>query len=419
MSDKLDNKFVYVHNRLFKILNSHYELRTALKRKKLSSSIKCFIINTLFDYKNGRDKVGITLRESSYSKKIIINGKAYPNTISFTYTKMVFDYLHKFGYIDLHTGGVTKYGVHKGRWQPIEVENSFIVLGERLKDLYDSVEYTPKDAFEKLENTIIVKVNGEPATFRFNEKLKLVNTMLDSYNSLSIQSKVESDQGLHDTQIYKIYTDKTYCNYGRNHMSGLGIQQLTKQQRMNLIINDKETVVYDYSCFEPSIAYTLNGETMPEDCYSIDLEGYDKETLRSIAKKCLLIMLNINSSSWEDLRASCNYMLKTDFNVHQLFKEGKIPERVDVAVICDELEKLHQPIENFMYGNAKDDTAYIGSLIADYITDYFSQRGILCLSVFDEFIIEEEYDQELAKVMVNAYEFVCGTAKNCRIKKEK
>ena len=89
MTDKLDNNLIHLHNKLFNIVNGYHKLPTALKRKKLSSSIKCFIINTLPNYKNGRDKVGITLEKNSYSKKIIIRGKAYNNPISYTYTKLL------------------------------------------------------------------------------------------------------------------------------------------------------------------------------------------------------------------------------------------------------------------------------------------------------------------------------------------
>lgn len=408
-----------IEDNLFNDYTKNYCLSTVTKRSSMRKAIKCFIRNTYDKHKRGIDKVGITLDRNSYSNPIITNGISSKPEVSYTYTKKLFDFLVDFGYVDIIKGGVTSYGIHKGRWCALETTNSFLVMNPKLQDLYDTVNYQTESQLKQRENVVIVKVKGKETTFRMMGKLKHTKRNLDTYNSVSVKSTVKSVKGFHDTQIYKIYLDKTYNLYGRNHMSSEGIQQLSKEDRRSLVIDEEDTVIYDYGSFEPSIAYTLNGEVMPEDCYKIELDGYDEETLRKISKKCLLVMLNIRSTAWEDLRATCNHVLSKEMDIPKLVRQGLIPERIDVSTICSELSKLHEPISNFMCGRAMTDTTYVGSLICDYVTDYFAQRDILVLSVFDEFIIQEKYDDLLPEVMKNAYEFVCGSVTNCKIRKEK
>ncbi len=100
-------------------------------------------------------------------------------------------------------------------------------------------------------------------------------------------------------------------------------------------------------------------------------------------------------------------------------KKGLTPERIDVMTICELVDERNYPIRDFFYGKQEVDVTYIGSLISDYIIDYFTQRDIVVLSVFDEFIIEEQHEEELVRVMKNAYAFVCDNETNCKIVKEK
>ena len=55
----------------------------------------------------------------------------------------------------------------------------------------------------------------------------------------------------------------------------------------------------------------------------------------------------------------------------------------------------------------------------DFIINYFTQRGILVLPVFDEVIIEMEHEDKLKEVMEMAYQSVLGFTDNCTIVKEK
>jgi hypothetical protein len=201
-------------------------------------------------------------------------------------------------------------------------------------------------------------------------------------------------------------------------MNGEGIQHLTKEERKTIEIGGNKTCIFDYKCFEPSIAYTLNGVKMPEDPYSITLDGYDNKTLREIAKKCFLVMLNIQESNRDSLRSACNAVIAEDFNIANLHEKGLVPERVDVIKICDLLDEKNYHIREYFYGNAPVQLMYMGSLIDDYITDYFSQRKILVLSVFDEFIIEDKYKDMLQDVMYRAYEIVLGSSMNCKVVEE-
>ncbi len=118
--------------------------------------------------------------------------------------------------------------------------------------------------------------------------------------------------------------------------------------------------------------------------------------------------------------STLNSMVSVEFDIDKLYREGKIPDkRIDVKDVVDKLETKHYLIRHMFYGQHHTHPSYIGSLIADYITEYFTQRGVLVLSVFDEFIIQEQYDKELEEVMFRAFDAVLGCHKNCAVVKEK
>tara|TARA_B100001105_G_scaffold254924_1_gene252211 strand:- start:1253 stop:2521 length:1269 start_codon:yes stop_codon:yes gene_type:complete len=396
-------------------LKENYVNVTNHKQDLAKKVVSSFILNSYYPSLTGRDKFGITLDESNYSRSVIVNGKDTKRKISYTYTLSLFDFLQMKGYVEMFKGGVTDYGFVHGKWQPTEKENSFIVMQEKLLNLYATVSGVTKS---KKDNVLIVRdENGIDITFRMNEKLRTAKTCTDRYNELSCNSEVYFEGSKRDVQTHKVYLGKTYNKGGRNHMSGEGIQHLSSEDRKKVTINGNPTVVYDYGSYEPSLAYSMCGEVMPEDPYQIELDGYDPKTLRSIAKKCFIIMLNIRSKT--TLKNTCNQMIEREFDVEELTAKGKVPQRIDVLTICNVLEEKNYLIKEMFYGNSDKETCHAGSLVCDYITDYFAQRGILVLSVFDEFIIEEQHEETLVRVMREGYNWVMGSNKNVRIKKEK
>ncbi len=201
-------------------------------------------------------------------------------------------------------------------------------------------------------------------------------------------------------------------------MTDNGIQNLTKQERMDLTINSNDTVIYDFKSFEPSIAYSVNQELMKDDPYQLDWECYDKATLRKLGKCALTVMLYAQDK--ETSIAAINYRISEDFDIDAMYSEGLIPSPcIPVKRLVEALEEKNNIIMNLMYNPEAHNLSNLGSQIMDYIINYFTQRGICVLPVFDEVIIEVEHEARLKDVMELAYSSVLGFTDNMHIVKEK
>lgn len=389
------------------------------KRLLTKGAVSCFLLNTYYRTLKNITRMGITLNKNHYSNTAIVNGRSVNRKVSYRYTRLLFDALQYYGYINLVKGGVDEWGMVSGKWQPVTFTNGYVELQPKLIELYSNYHHQPKEEDRVRKNVIIIRDDkGCDVTFKMNDKLRTSKTMLDGYNLLSINYDVGNGSRNFDVQMFKVFNGKTYDKGGRNHMSGEGIQNLSKEERMKLTIDKKETVIYDYSSFEPSIAYSMCQEVMNGDPYIVNLEGYDPKVSRKICKLFLLIMFNLKNE--KGLYSTLNEAVRNEFDVNKLYQQGKIPDkRIDVRDIIDKIENKHYLIRHMFYGNFHTQPSYVGSLIADYITDYFTQRGVLVLSVYDEFIIQKEYENELKDVMYRAYNHVLGFTDNCNIRKEK
>ncbi|AUR93476.1 hypothetical protein NVP1187O_163 [Vibrio phage 1.187.O._10N.286.49.F1] len=405
-------------NIVYNYLNSSNVKITQNKRLLIKGAVACFLLNTFCKVKKGINLCGITLNRNHYSQCPIVNGVKINRKVSYQYTRVVFDALVSHSMIVLNKGGVQEYGVLEGKWQAISFTNGFVEIKKPLLRMYDCYEsLTSEESVRK--NVVIVRDGkGIDIPYKGNAKTRIDKGILIPYNVLSIEQIVENGDRIFDVQMYKVYNGNTFQKGARNYMSGEGIQNLSSDERHKLTINGCQTVIYDYKAFEPSIAYSMSNEVMEGDPYTINIDGYCPVLLRKLCKSFLLVMMNIKDR--KNLKTSLNSLISSEFNVNTLYKEGKIPDkRIDINTIVDKIETKHYLIKHMFYDNHHTHPSYLGSLIADYITDYFTQRGVLVLSVFDEFIIQEEYDQELKEVMFRAYETILGQSSNCNVRKEK
>lgn len=427
MKTNIDRGLIKVKNIIVKEFTLHlldsniYKNITVSRKVLITDVVSCFIYNTFRDVCCNRLKSLLTLDKNNYNK-VIINGSARKVKVNYRLTILLIQYLKDSSYISVTKGGKDY------EWSPnrglicIESAPTYAVFNDKLKDLYKPYRYLWKKSTR--ENVIISRDEDKiDVTFKMTPYLKGVKEYLDGWNILSLETDIRKDDAVnnkvkrYDIQLYKVFNNRNFRNGGRCIMEG-GIQQLSKEERLLLTINGKQTVVYDYTAFEPSIAYSLEGELLVGDPYSITLEGYDSEILRGVCKTALLIMLYADSN--EQARSAICSEVYESFNVDRLYAEGKIPEpRIPVKKIVHLLEEKHSVIYDYFYRKSSTDLSNIGSQIMDYVLEYFMQRGVLVLPVFDEVIIEEDQDDLVVEVMKDAYVSVCGFADNCRITKEK
>lgn len=398
----------------------HYDLRVTDKRREKSlNTIRCWLLNSYHKSRRGNYRFDITLRKGNFSQAVIVNGRTSNRKISYTYTKYLIEFLYHNDYIEVYKGGLKSEGVwhysENKKWVP-EVEASYITMNEKLIKLYENFSIDSSDDY--LKNVIRLRnKSGKGVTFKMNPHKREVKVYLQEYNKSSLNHKITLDDKMFDVQSYKVYNE-TLTKGGRTYMSG-SIQGLSGHSRGNLQIDGKDVVRLDYKGFEPNCCYEILGEYNDlRDPYAIELDFIDKSFHRSLIKKALLIMFN--TRSYEDAYNALTYYFKKSYDSESLYKSGKsnLPF-MPVEVILSTIEEHHYKIRDKFYCSYGDELQYVGSLINDYVMNYFLQNtDVLVLQVFDEFIIQEDMEQEMRKVMKQAFEMVFGSSQNCLIKRE-
>ena len=392
---------------------------TKSRTEKSLDVIRCWILNSYNKCIRGNYRIGITLKESNFSQAIIVNGRTTNKKISYTYTKHLLEFLYFNDYIEIYKGGLKPHGTwcynENLKWTP-EVEPSYISMNEKLINFYNKFKVDSSEDY--LKNVIRLRNKaGKGVTFKMNPHKREVKEYLQEYNKISLKHSITLDDKVFDVQSYKVY-NQTLTKGGRTYMSG-SIQGLSGNSRAKLQIDGKDVVRLDYKGFEPNCCYELLGEYNDlRDPYDIKLDFIEESFQRGLIKKALLIMFN--TRSYEDAYNALTYYYKKSYDSETLYKKGKsnLPF-MPVKIILSAIEEAHYKISDKFYCSYGDELQYAGGLINDYVMNYFLQNtDILVLQVFDEFIIQEDMEQEMRKIMKQAFEMVFGSSQNCLIKRE-
>lgn len=390
--------------------------------KGIDHIVSCLINNSIDTVLRGNDKVYISLNKNTYNY-IIENGIRVNIPFSYKCFILVLSAMESLGYIKVEKGGrVYKYD-HKSKLTTgnglivDSVTYSYAVLLDKFKNILpDTIDIK----FRKIDNVITLrdmdKVNLE---FSMPKHIKVKKKSLDSYNISARNSNIRDNKGFsYDCQIRKIF-NSSFKVGGRSYMSEQGIQSLTKEERMTLTIDDRDTVIYDFVAFETTIAYTLAGIKLEGDPYSkYILDGYPDELSRDINKMMLNVLFNVTED--DDVAGIVGYHLSQKYDIDKLYKDGLIPDPViPLRNLLIRYEDAYDEIYDFFYCGSENELSRIGSEIMDYIIDFFNQRGDIVLPVFDEVICPEGLEDELLVAMRLGWKHVLGTEMNFNIRKEK
>ena len=390
---------------------------TQNKRELAKKAVGCLLLNTYESYLRGKTFSYVSLNNNVFSKGVIINGKRSKRKVSRQYFYSLLDFLQFEDYITLVKGEVKEYTYENGYFEILEAESTKVTFNTRIQKLYHSHKHHWVQ--DRLVNVMIMKdSNKKSITYNTTVVEREVKEYLDLYNEFSLSKKVTVRGKRYDVQIYKVYNNSSFNQGARSYMKD-SIQHLSKQDRLDMMIEDKPVCVYDYKGFEPSLIYSMEQEVMEcEDPYKIEMKGYDEKVLRKLTKIGLLIMLN--SKSEEEAISAFNLAIAEDFKPNKLYLEDKIPsEFIHTKIILQKLEKLHHLISHRFYKNFGGEVQYVGSLINDFVVSYMMQNyKVLVVQTHDEFACDKDYHKELYKAMQLGFEHVFGNDKNCKIVRE-
>lgn len=413
VSDKLDGFFTYL------IGKEYIKSKTNSRIKIASIASGVFIHNCYLRSKTNNRTVTLTLDKNSYNRAYIKNGVEGKVKVSYQYTKWFMEYLCDSNLGSIEIGGLEFESYRRGNnymYKIIDKHTSTFTMDNSLYEAMTNISSSIK--FNPIDNVIILRdINGKDTTMKMDVYRKGMKKCLSEYNKQCANVTVVDPLTNKDylLQLQKIYN--TDFDHG-GRIYDMGIQILPKNIRKRLVIDGKETCIYDYKAFETSLIYSVQGEDLTSDPYQLHIEGYDNKILREVGK---MIMTRIYySKDRKELQHTVNRDIENDFNLEKMVDQGKIPEkRIPVGYMIEMLEDKHECIMEHFYKKGID-PSNLGSLVMDYIVDYMLQNHkCFVVPVFDEVIVDAEYEYEVLKVMKEAFNRVVGSVDNCNIVKEK
>ena len=379
-----------------------------VSKDKANECLRLFLYNCIVASKC-HNTFAMSLREETYSKSPIRNGRSLRKKCSFTYTKKVLDFFTELGLISYEKGGIDEWNSR----EDFTTKPTIVTVSHTIADQCNSIEISEKT---HLQINCLILRDSDKNDIKFSQgvyqKEKIV--MLNKYNLRAIKTEITKDKktGNYLLQLRKIYNED-FAHGGR--LYDLSVQSMSKKERKLLKINGENVRLLDYKSFETSIAYTLCDTKMQGDPYTIDFEEYHPDIVRTV---CKLIMTRIyNCNNKKTLSYLVNEYIHDNFDLEKLLEEGKIPEkRIPVGLFIDILEDKHDAISEMFYNRSGDNLQYIGSEIMDYVIEKVMQNHLeVVIPVFDEVVCPESIVDRVECYMKDAFDSVLEDSTNCKI----
>lgn len=264
--------------------------------------------------------------------------------------------------------------------------------GERAKlSEYDDTPETVKMRHELVAyNTLLadtfidIPTLDEPWTTRLDERGKEVRVQMDHHHHFVRRIFSRGDWG---------------CN-GRFY--GPWWQQIGKELRSQIFINDTPTVEVDFKGLHVAILSAQQGVAVEGDPYALPegvVPGTPATLQRTLVKKLVLTALNAQSKS----------------AAFASFREGFPNGHMAKGLTNKELEALltaftarHPHLEGSLCADLGIRLMNTDGKIAEFIHRWFTRRGVPVLSVHDSFIVDYTRVEELKRVMGVASKYFAG-----------
>jgi hypothetical protein len=403
---------------------------TKHKTELASNAVGCLVLNVVFRLRFGKKTIAIPRKWSVYSLPLVYNCTKINRSISYTYTMLLCDFLIQH-YQCLYNEGYCKFEIDKADYKEqkkkgvespkaklllTDKQSSFFELSDEFLDLFSNVSIKPTEI-----NLSVIEVrdsDGNPISKKLTPKQKQVMEVLSLLNLKYRTNQIMLDGERLDFQIKKIYNESSYKMGGRNYMIGADAgKAMKKDNRLYITINDEPCVELDYKSFMPSVMADLSGVTFSEtfDPYRIQMDGYEPELLRDIAKRGLLALMNTDNMKAAQYALS-SILSEKEWRdkINKASKRGMWPEGRIVHTIIEKLLERNPYIAEQCNKHSALQYQNIESEITDIVVEMVLQEGYIIIPLHDSFIVPVSAENFTKFAMQKAYELVVG-GNNCRI----
>lgn len=236
--------------------------------------------------------------------------------------------------------------------------------------------------------------------------LKAGSDVLERYNQLLQLSDVRVGNDAlwpWEKGIRRIFRDKDCTSDGR-HSGGIW-QTLSGEARAKIRINGLEVSEIDIKSTHPLIAYALMNKDLTMmavtgfDPYHLkELNGLNPKPIRKLLKTIVLMMF---SSTKLNVKQAVQAEINKSPSLSKTWRALK-DKGFGLDRLIDLLNRKHIFIQKFFFTESWKTFNFYESNVAQRVIEYFTNKGILVLSVYDSFIVQKQYQEELKQVLAKA-----------------
>ena len=290
-------------------------------------------------------------------------------------------------------------------------------------DTNRKIEYSDKDLPED-ELALLDTLRGQLTAY--NKLLKHTLIDIPNYTSSTFTRTISKGRNAGRQQTISIGPDNKFVvrvfNEGlEGHWKRGGRfyrgwwQQIDKEDRSKIYINDQPTLEVDFKAFHPNLLSNELGVRLSDDPYDLGALLLPdvittKEQQRDYVK--LLVLMGINADS--------------DKKAFQAFRNDDRNDKIANSLIDIQLGTLldafidkHPQFDGILNTGQALRLMNIDSQIANMVLDHFTNKDIPVLCIHDSFIIQYEGEPELRRILDQATHQVTNYTINHDIKNER
>ena len=192
-------------------------------------------------------------------------------------------------------------------------------------------------------------------------------------------------------------------------------QQIDKEDRSKIYINDQPTLEVDFKAFHPNLLSNELGVRLADDPYDLgELVLPDVVTTREQQRAYvkLLVLMGINADS--DKKAFQAFR-----NDDQNDKVANSLTNIQLGKLLDAFIDKHPQFDGILNTGQALRLMNIDSQIANLVIDHFTQKDIPVLCIHDSFIMQHDKEPELRRILDQATHQVTNYTINHDIKNDR
>jgi len=250
------------------------------------------------------------------------------------------------------------------------------------------------------------------------EQIKKMRRVLEEYNALLNRSHIDVcsleepyldrviTKGIRAGDTIRVHIDhrNTFVKRVFNNSSwelggrfyGGWWQQIDKDLRTDIMINDTPTLEIDYKSMHVTLLMAAIGQKSNFDPYTLSKTVFPKRNdfdQRSAVKQLVLMAINAND------RKTAFAAFRNDQSAGHSFKSLT---NLELAQLLEAFIKQYPRLEMFLCSGKGLELMYIDSCIAENVIEHFTELKVPILCMHDSFIVPYDYGMELRAIMVKA-----------------